>query len=249
MKTLTIITATKNSELRLDACLNSINIAIKNSSFSVSQIVVDGYSSDNTLSIISKLAPSAKLIQLKPSGIYEALNLAIKYVNSEYLMYVHSDDELDDNFLREMYFAIMLDQEASIFYGTVRFINFTGKDLFERAPPYLVKCIQKKKNLIFHPNAIYRVSDEKKFLYEPELGLGADHDHINKLLYIVNVRTVRCKKAIYKFRISSLSSTINSKKSYSLISRIAGIYLNLYETNLLSRGFKKFFMNISYWKM
>ena len=78
MAKISIITICYNSELTISGTLKSI----KNQSFKdFEHIVIDGGSTDKTISIIEKENISDKVISEKDSGIYDAFNKGI--INSK----------------------------------------------------------------------------------------------------------------------------------------------------------------------
>jgi glycosyltransferase involved in cell wall biosynthesis len=249
---LTIITLTYNSSKYIRNCIQSIihSCLHLNRDFQVSHLVIDGQSKDNTTDIIQNISPSSLIIYREPSGIYEALNYAISLVKSTYLMYVHSDDEIDEYFLLKMTQKIktLPANNQYILYGTVDFINENSSILFSRKPPVFISFIQEEVSIIFHPNAIYSTVLEKSYPYNLDAGLIADKEHITLIADSANL--IRVKTAKYRFRMSEESSTINqlrtnNKKKYIL--SLARLYIQLFETNLIQRLFLKI-NGKSYWQ-
>ncbi len=160
---LTIITATYNSSKYICNCLNSLQSAcLKVKNTKISHIVVDAESQDDTVKLIRENSPASIIFQRPKKGIYDALNYGVYLVKSPYVMYLHSDDELDEKFINLMLKKI---QNYSInlpiiCYGSVDFIDENSQVLFTRNPPFYVSFIQKYVNLILHPNAIYSTSLE-----------------------------------------------------------------------------------------
>ena len=89
-KLLSIIIATYNAEKTLQRCLDSI---IVQKSEEVELIIIDGGSTDNTVSIIKR---NYKIIDYwiseKDKGIYDALNKGIDKANGKWIQFVGSDD-------------------------------------------------------------------------------------------------------------------------------------------------------------
>lgn len=82
-----IITCTKNSSQFIGTCLESIK-AQKFSNFE--QIIVDGQSTDQTISIVRKY--HLKPYSLEPGGIAHAMNEGIRQSSGQYLFFLNSDD-------------------------------------------------------------------------------------------------------------------------------------------------------------
>lgn len=246
---ITIITLTYNSSKYIKQCMNSILESCHHiDDFRVAHLVVDGLSSDNTIEIINNISPTSLIVSREPAGIYEAINYAVSLVQSPYLMYVHSDDEIDKLFLLKMSKVIkrIHKNKEYLLYGTVDFIDNNSHILFSRKPPLFISLVQEEVSIVFHPNAIYSTTLEKLHSYNLNLGLIADKEHITQIAATANL--IRVKTAKYRFRMSENSSTMNetkSKKKYTL--SLARLYILFFETNLIYRLFLK--MNgKSYWQ-
>ena len=90
MLKISIITITYNSELTLAETLDSV---INQSYQNIEYIVVDGKSTDRTLSIIqSRKNKISKIISEKDNGLYDALNKGIAMATGDIIGFLHSDD-------------------------------------------------------------------------------------------------------------------------------------------------------------
>lgn len=248
---LTIITLTKNSEKFIADCIKSLNVAIEQCDPNlVKHIVIDANSSDKTIDIIKNLIPKSEIYYQKcDPGLYNAINYGIKeIVSTPYVCYLHSDDMIEKNFLNVMTRSIIenIDKKNYLYVGSVTFIDEYNKKLYTRRPPYYFEFIQKKNNLIFHPNAIYPTEIEKKFPYkDSEFSRKADGHHILEIMR--ECKQIRKVRAIYKFRLSNKSWTYNeSKKNKQDKSFFSRIYINLFEDMIFKRIILKFFGK-SYW--
>ncbi|CAM4027626.1 glycosyltransferase [Aeromonas bestiarum] len=94
MMKVTIITATWNSENKLQCCLDSVaqQSAIEN----IEHIIVDGRSSDSTIAIASQYPHISKIISAKDRGIYHAFNRGLELATGVIVYFLGSDDSLHD---------------------------------------------------------------------------------------------------------------------------------------------------------
>ena len=92
---ISIITATYNSENTIKHCLDSV--ATQSVIGCIEHIIVDGGSSDNTLTIISEYQHINKVISEKDEGIYDAFNKGMQLATGEIIYYLNSDDMLLEN--------------------------------------------------------------------------------------------------------------------------------------------------------
>ena len=89
---LSIVTVTKNCVGTIDRTLDSVQ-AVKQAG--VEYVVVDGKSTDGTLEAIrSRGALVDHLVSEPDSGIYNAMNKAVRLVRGRYVLFINGDDEL-----------------------------------------------------------------------------------------------------------------------------------------------------------
>ena len=91
---ISIITVCYNSEKTISKTLESIS---NQSSKKIEHIIIDGKSTDSTLSIISKLPYKKKVISEPDNGIYDAMNKGIKIAKGDIIGFLNSDDFYANN--------------------------------------------------------------------------------------------------------------------------------------------------------
>ena len=91
---ISIITVCLNSEKTILFTLNSIRSQTYKR---IEHIIVDGGSTDETLSLIKKeRLKNSKLFIKKKSSIYNAINFGIKKATGKWTLILHSNDILND---------------------------------------------------------------------------------------------------------------------------------------------------------
>lgn len=124
-----VITCTRNSAHFLKACLTSV----KSQTFhNFEFIVVDGYSTDQTKSILKKsgIAP----ISAEPAGISAAMNAGIQKAKGKYIFFLHSDDSFyHPNVLQDVHSFLTSHQELDWAFGRIH--EVTGKGQTVGFPP------------------------------------------------------------------------------------------------------------------
>jgi glycosyltransferase involved in cell wall biosynthesis len=113
MKLVSIIIPVYNSEKYLEKCLSSVlNQSYKN----IEVILIDDGSSDNSLEIIKKYAKNDRRIKYKSQenkGQSHARNVGIKMSKGDFIVFVDSDDWLDETFISRMY-SKMIKENADL---------------------------------------------------------------------------------------------------------------------------------------
>ncbi len=89
---ISIITATFNSELAIERCLQSV--AMQNALEDIEHIIVDGKSTDNTLHLVEKFPHVSTVVSSHDRGIYHAFNKGVALATCELIYFLNSDDEI-----------------------------------------------------------------------------------------------------------------------------------------------------------
>ena len=98
-----VIVPAYNCQSTIKRCIESI---LKQTSKEVNEIIiVDDGSEDNTSEIVrgcQEKDQRIRLIQKKNGGVSSARNMGLRSVVSDWIMFVDSDDEIRENYIKEM---------------------------------------------------------------------------------------------------------------------------------------------------
>ena len=121
----TIITATFNSEAKLQCSIDSVaSQDYKN----IEHIIVDGGSTDGTLEIIARNKEKiAHFISEKDNGIYDALNKGIKCCSGDIIGFLNSDDVYDNTHVVSLIVENFIEKHADVIYGNLIYLT-KGRD-------------------------------------------------------------------------------------------------------------------------
>jgi glycosyltransferase involved in cell wall biosynthesis len=161
----TIITVVKNGEATLQELIDSIQ---KQKTPEIEFIVWDGQSTDGTLDILKQNSNTVdQYVSLPDSGIYDAMNKAIKLAKGKFIHFMGADDILLDGFQKIVPY---LQDEKTIYYGGV---------LMENGPvsrPF--NAYQLTKQHICHQAIIYPRAVFAKYSFDTTYNVFADY-HLN----------------------------------------------------------------------
>ena len=126
-----VIVPVYNVEKYLKRCLDSlINQTLKD----IEIIVVNDGSTDNSLDILNKYAENdsrIKVIDKENSGVSDCRNIAMKQMKGKYIMFVDSDDWIDNNALEIMYTKIEEEKSDVVMCTYMReFTNHSKEKIF-----------------------------------------------------------------------------------------------------------------------
>ena len=119
---ITIIVPVFNSEEKIERCINSI----LNQSFKDFEIIIiDDGSTDKTGSIcdcFAQVDKRIKVIHIENNGVSNARNIGIDKAEGKYLMFVDSDDYID-NLMLETYIRFLEEKQLEICIGSINRIE------------------------------------------------------------------------------------------------------------------------------
>jgi len=239
---LSIITCTYNSAKYIEKNLQSV-LALNCKA--IEHIFIDGYSSDSTVEIINTYKKSAnykvELIQSKPLGISNAMNLGIKNSTGDFLFFLHSDDYfLDSNIIDDMFSFYEKNKNLDWFYGRIAVVDenyktkgeWPIKKIWQTSSDNLFgRYFLKFYNFIPHQGVFIKreVFDNHGFFIENILS-GMDQEF---WLRIKNkTKWTYWNRLVSAFCLRNDSQTgnlINNKINYANYKNIQKLYMNFFE--------------------
>lgn len=94
---LTIITVCRDAEKTILRCLSAVSPLLNHAKFNTEHIIVDGHSTDNTLSQIEVAGShlNRRVYSEPPLGIYHAMNFGISVASGRFVLFSNADDYVD----------------------------------------------------------------------------------------------------------------------------------------------------------
>lgn len=173
-----IITPTLNSERFVRDNIKSV---LSQTYSNIEHIIIDGGSTDNTVTIVREMDPKAVIISEPDEGISDAFNKGLKLAKGDIIAILNSDDYYADSQVIKKCVEIFISKpEIKIIYGKVRFIDPKTEEtlaIYYSEPFSLEKM--KRELIISHPSTfirreVYEAVGEFSLQYK----ICMDHDYL-----------------------------------------------------------------------
>lgn len=203
----TIITVTHNSARFLQDCIRSVGMQ---SHQNIEYIIIDGNSTDETLSIIERNNNVIQQWISEPDhGMYDALNKGMKMATGDIIGILNSDDVLAyDNTIADIVKCFHENKVDSI-YGDLVYVEQENTDKVIRSwhgKPYNRKAFQYGW-MPAHPTFyVRREIVESLGGYETHYYSAADYEFMARYLYNHRVSSIYLPNLIVKMRIGGASN-------------------------------------------
>lgn len=209
-----IITSCYNREETIRGAIESVLSQDYNN---IEYIVVDGASSDGSLSVINEYHDKiTKIISEPDHGMYEAINKGIRMATGDIIGLVHSDDFLYDSHIISAVVEEFKRTNADFLYGDGIYVNAANTDKVVRNwiggkyYRWKVRCGW----LPLHPTCyIRRDVMMREGLYDESYKIAADTDLLVRYLYKAHLRVVYLKRKIIRMRMGGLSTDSEKRKA------------------------------------
>jgi len=138
---ISIVTVCYNAEKTIEQTILSV---INQSYHNIEYIIVDGNSSDNTMSIVNKYKDSITTIISEPdNGVYDAFNKGARLATGDYIQYLNADDYLITNDVIELISKdIVANQYPVLVYGGVIWFDEERNNKIRMCKEHDLGCLQ-----------------------------------------------------------------------------------------------------------
>ena len=226
MPKISICTICLNAETEI---LRTVESILNQNTDDYELIIKDGLSTDNTLKLLETIQKKhynncIKIVSEKDTGIYSAMNQAIKYACGEYCIFINSGDILHDTNVFEKALTL-LNGTNDVVYGNCVMQMNDYKGLWEGN----LNVIQKKMPFA-HPACFVKTALLKELQFDESLRISADYDLILHL-YSEGRSFAKLNYIISDFALNGLSST-----KYYL--RMKELYVVRCKNGLISKNYK-----------
>lgn len=212
---ISLITVTYNAESTITSCIESV---IRQNFKNVEYIIVDGGSTDKTISIINQYKNQVNIFISEPDkGIYDAMNKGINLATGDVIGTLNADDFFAGDDILSAVAEAFVTENADIIYGDLDYVK-PGGDIVRKWRS------GKYKPGMFnwgwmppHPTFYCRKNLFEKFgHYRLDYGTAADYELMSRFIHLNRVNAFYLKKVMNKMNVGGVSN-----KSYS--NRVKGL--------------------------
>ena len=237
---ISMITATYNSEKTIERTIKSL---LKQDYIDIEFIIIDGLSSDLTLSIIDRYSKYVtKIISEKDKGIYEALNKGLDLATGDIIGFLHSDDYLNSNDVLSKVAYNFIKHKPDIFIGDILMINPLDKKIVRyykgsHNPEYFFSMgIMPPHPAVFVTKNTY----DKYGKFNLKYRIASDYDFLFRIIVKHRLKYIYLPEILVKMSTGgkSTKSVINSIKLNLEILKIH--FAHKYPLNLIKKLFYRF---------
>ncbi len=205
MISISIITVSFNSEKTIRDTLNSIS---QQTYPNIEHIVIDGGSTDSTLSIVKEFPHIQKVISEKDGGVYHAMNKGLRVATGEVIGFLNSDDIYSDNFAIERIAQVFKRKNIDSLYSDLEFFKGDTQNIVR---VWNAGHIKHRRFLYGwmppHPTFFVKKKVYEKFgVFDLAFKQSADYELMLRFLYLHGVSSYYLQGISLKMRIGGLSN-------------------------------------------
>ena len=235
MKT-SVVTISYNSQALINKTLESVKAqTFKN----FEHIIIDGKSTDKTISKAKKFDHISKIISEPDKGIYDAINKGIKNSTGEVIGFLNSDDTFyDENSLKLI--ADAFDKNTDCVFGDLIYTDKNEKVKRVWNGSAFKKGAFKKGWMPAHPTFYCRRSVyEKLGLYDDSFKIAGDFELMLRFLEKYNIRSKYIPHTLVNMKVGGASNNGLKSKLDILKEEFRAFNQNNIQVNKLSYLYHK----------
>lgn len=168
----TVITVCYNAESSIASTMDSVISQVYDN---LEYIIVDGNSSDSTISIVSmRKSLVSKIVSEPDKGIFDAMNKGLAMATGEWVIFMNSGDSfVDSNVLANLELDT-ISQDIKMIYGDAIYLREKNKEYVKGKPsPYILRNMPNT-----HQAFLIRLSAAREFGFLSKYRYAADYSMV-----------------------------------------------------------------------
>lgn len=204
---ISIITVVHNGEKTIKETLQSV---LSQTYPNIEHILIDGASTDETLSIVQSFPHIKKIISERDNGPYDAMNKGIALAQGEIIGILNSDDIFAHSSVIESVATVFIKQkQLALLYGNIEYFeknNLEKVIRYWRTKAYYPTFFEDGE-VPPHPSLfVRRAVYEQIGGYNPSFKISGDYDFMFRALKIHNLKNYFLEETMVKMRMGGIST-------------------------------------------
>ena len=203
-----VITVAYNSAATIVDTLESVK---SQSHADIEHIVIDGASTDRTVSLVEKFAPRVSHVTSEPdNGIYDAMNKGLQLASGDVIGFLNSDDIFAHTGVISSIAKTMNDPSVDVCYGDLVYVSRNDASNVVR---YWQSCTYRpglcsRGWAPAHPTFYVRREAFRKYGgFDTSMRLAADFDLSLRLLEVHRLNTVYLPEVLVRMRLGGVTNS------------------------------------------
>ncbi len=225
---ISIVTVAYNAESTIRDTIESV---LSQKNIDLEYIIIDGNSSDNTMSIVEEYKDQiSKCVSEKDKGIYDAMNKGVALATGDVIGILNSDDFYsNENVLSDV--CGMFNENTDAVYGDLVYVNQANTEKVTRTwiSGVYKEGAFRKGWMPPHPTFFVRKEIYEKFgSYTLNLRSAADYEFMLRVIHKEKIRIGYLQKILVKMRVggesnASISNRLNANKEDKMAWEMNGL--------------------------
>jgi glycosyltransferase involved in cell wall biosynthesis len=222
---ITIITVSYNAQGTIEQCVQSV---IGQDYHNIEYIIIDGNSSDGTLSILEKYKKHIKVLMSEPDkGIYDAMNKGIALASGDVIGMLNADDFFADNDIITVVSNAFKHNNPDIVYGDLDYIKPDGSTFRKWRSGTYKKGMFNMGWMPPHPTFYCRkAAFDKLGNYSLDYGTAADYELMLRFIHLNQLPVYYIARVLVKMSVGGVSNNNISSRIKALFFDMRAMYKN-----------------------
>jgi len=222
---ITVITVSYNAQSTIEQCVLSV---INQDYHNTEYIIIDGNSSDGTLSILEKYKKHIKVLVSEPDkGIYDAMNKGIALASGEVIGMLNADDFFADNHILTVVSDAFKNNKPDMVYGDLDYIKPDGSTFRKWRSGRYKKGMFNLGWMPPHPTFYcLKTVFDKLGNYSLEYGTAADYELMLRFIHLNHSAVYYIPRVLVKMSMGGVSNSNIKNRVKALAFDMRAMYKN-----------------------